>query len=165
MGAMSADSVSKNQPPSALRRPSGAEEGEAAHSAMKPCGRRGGGSASPTNQEAQSLSNSCSGSGSVSKNQPPSALRRPSGAEEGEAACRGRRGGGSASPTNQEAQSLSNSCSGSESHRRAPGWRTPARSATFDPGAESSAERIGANPDAPFPLRAAGPGLPAARTR
>src|SRR6266540_3719186 len=62
MGAMSADSVSKNQPPSALRRPSGAEEGEAAHSAMKPCGRRGGGSASPTNQEAQSLSNSCSGS-------------------------------------------------------------------------------------------------------
>src|SRR6266511_1101359 len=53
-------------------------------------------------------------SDSVSKNQPPSALRRPAGAEEGEAACRGRRGGGFASPTNQEAQSLSNSCSGSE---------------------------------------------------
>ena len=40
--------------------------------------------------------------------------RRPSGAEEGEAACRGRRGGGSASPTSKEAQGLSDSCSGSE---------------------------------------------------
>ena len=40
--------------------------------------------------------------------------RRPSGAEEGEAACRGRCGGGSASPTGKENQSLSDSCSGSE---------------------------------------------------
>jgi len=39
--------------------------------------------------------------------------RRPSGAEEGEAACRGRRGGGSASPTSTETQNLSNCCSGS----------------------------------------------------
>src|SRR6266545_140531 len=71
---------------------------------------------------------------SVSKNQPPSALRRPSGAEEGEAACRGRRGGGSASPTNQEAQSLSNSCSGSEA-RRAATHRNPSRN-NGEPGGE-----------------------------
>src|SRR5882672_8326423 len=51
---------------------------------------------------------------SVSKNRPAAGVRRPSGAEEGEAACRGRRGGGSASPTIKEAQSLSNSCSGFE---------------------------------------------------
>jgi hypothetical protein len=31
IGVTRAESVSKNQPPSALRRPSGAEEGEAAH--------------------------------------------------------------------------------------------------------------------------------------
>ena len=31
-----------------------------------------------------------------------------------EAACRGRRGGGSASPTNKTTESLSNSCSGSQ---------------------------------------------------
>ena len=36
------------------------------------------------------------------------------GAEEGEAACRGRRGGGSASPTIRGTQGLSNSCSGPE---------------------------------------------------
>jgi len=51
---------------------------------------------------------------SVSKHRRAAVVRRPSGAEEGEAACRGRRGGGSASPTIKEAQSLSNSCSGSE---------------------------------------------------
>jgi bifunctional non-homologous end joining protein LigD len=56
-----AESVSKNQPPSALRRPSGAEAGEAAHSGRSRAADVGG-SASPTNQEAQSLSNSCSGS-------------------------------------------------------------------------------------------------------
>ena len=38
---------------------------------------------------------------SLSKNRPAAILRRPSGAEEGEAACRGRRGGGSASPANK----------------------------------------------------------------
>ena len=40
--------------------------------------------------------------------------RRPSGAEAGEAACRGRCGGGSASPANKETRSPSNSCSDSE---------------------------------------------------
>ncbi len=40
-----------------------------------------------------------------------------SGAEEGEAACRGRSGGGSASPTSKETQSLSKNCSGSECAR------------------------------------------------
>src|SRR6266540_2015787 len=38
---LEAESVSKNQPPSALRRPSGAEEGEAAHSGRSRA-RRGG---------------------------------------------------------------------------------------------------------------------------
>src|SRR5882672_3844603 len=51
---------------------------------------------------------------SVSRNRAAAGVRRPSGAEAGEAACRGRRGGGSASPTNKETQSLSNSCSGSD---------------------------------------------------
>ncbi len=39
--------------------------------------------------------------GDISKDNPPDTLRRPSGAEEGEAACRGRRGG-VPSPTNKE---------------------------------------------------------------
>src|SRR5882672_9043419 len=51
---------------------------------------------------------------SVSQNRSAAGVRRPSGAEEGEAACRGWRGGGSASPTIKEAQCLSNSCSGTE---------------------------------------------------
>ena len=38
----------------------------------------------------------------LAKADEPEVLRRPSGAEEGEAACRGRRGGGSASPTKEE---------------------------------------------------------------
>ena len=54
------------------------------------------------------------GAESLSKNQPAVILRRPSGAEEEEAACRGRRGGGSASPAIKETESLSNSCSGSQ---------------------------------------------------
>jgi len=109
--------VRKKRPDAVVRRPSGAEAGEAA------CrGRRGGGSASPTDKETQSLSNSCSGSSdSVREDRPAAFPRRPSGAEAGEAACRGRRGGGSASPTNKDAQSLSNSCSGSES-TACPGW-------------------------------------------
>jgi len=63
------DSVSNNRPAAVLRRPSGAEEGEAAvgegppPQPKIPCGRRGGGSASPAIKEAQSRSNSCSGSG------------------------------------------------------------------------------------------------------
>ena len=40
--------------------------------------------------------------------------RRPSGAEEGEAACRGRRGGGLSAPTKEETQRLSDSCSVSD---------------------------------------------------
>ena len=51
-----ADSVSKN------RHAAGAEKGEAASSPKILCGRRGGGSASPTIKGSQSLSNSCSGS-------------------------------------------------------------------------------------------------------
>ena len=67
------------------------------------------------------------GPGSVSNYRPAEVVRRPSGAEEGEAACRGRcgggsasptnracgrRGGGSASPTDTETQRPGNSCSG-----------------------------------------------------
>jgi hypothetical protein len=55
---------------------------------------------------------------SVSNHRRPLARRRPSGAEEREAACRGRRGGGPASPTNRGTESLSNSCSGSQ-------WQCP----------------------------------------
>ncbi len=51
----------------------------------------------------------------MSKYRSSEGVRRPTGAEEREAACRGRCGGGSASPTNKETQSLGNSCSGSES--------------------------------------------------
>ena len=51
---------------------------------------------------------------SLSNHRSAPVLRRPTGAEEGEAACRGRCGGGLASPANKEPESLSNSCSGSQ---------------------------------------------------
>ena len=49
----------------------------------------------------------------LSRNRRAAILRRPSGAEEGEAVCHGRRGGGPASPAIKGTKIPSNSCSGS----------------------------------------------------